>query len=46
MQARFVIYQGNGAHLLRLLQNFCLDFHNHNNYWEVSAPNLIKGDAL
>lgn len=46
VQARFVIYQGNGAHLLRLLQNFCLDFHNHNNYWEVSAPNLIKGDAL
>ncbi len=45
-QSRSVIYQNQGAKLLRILKNFMLDSHLKNNYRELVVPQLVKENTL
>jgi len=44
--ARFVLYQGQGAHLERALINFMLDSHTQRGYTETIPPFLVNRDSV
>ena len=44
--SRYVIYTGNGARLIRALQNYTVDFNIKAGFYELLPPVLIKPEAL
>lgn len=44
--ARFALWKGDGARLLRVLGNFLLDRHAKSGYMEVHPPYLVKPEVM
>ena len=44
--SRYIIYTGNGAKLIRALQNYTVDFNVKAGFFELLPPVLIKPEAL
>ena len=44
--SNFIIYQNNGAKLMRALRNFCLDYNIKNNYVEIQAPDILTKEII
>ncbi|OYD26482.1 seryl-tRNA synthetase [Mycoplasma testudineum] len=43
---RFILYKGEGAKLVRALQNYMLDFHEKNGYEEYIVPVMVNPEML